>query len=81
MRMTRTALPITSAGRFSPRGPLGIALIFPDPLIEHHVHVWDELLRVPFIVGGQRMHDGFPRLDRTEFATDQPIHNSPNVVV
>jgi hypothetical protein len=28
IRMTLTAAPITSAGRFSPRGPLGIAALF-----------------------------------------------------
>jgi hypothetical protein len=31
MRMIRTALPMTSAGRFSPLGPVGIFQIFPQP--------------------------------------------------
>jgi hypothetical protein len=38
MRMTLTASPVTSAGRFSPLGPRGIFQIIPKPISIGEMH-------------------------------------------
>jgi hypothetical protein len=51
---TLMALPITSAGRFWPLGPLGIIAL---PLGEFHIHVAQELVPITGCPFGQGVHE------------------------
>src|SRR5947209_15663600 len=62
MRMTLTALPITSARRFSPRGPLGIFLGLPRTITDCLKAIAERPVRQPKprlrIFGRQRLFNG-----------------------